>query len=376
MSQTQQIVIQFQHKLGHAQFDIDLVLPAQGITALFGRSGAGKTSIINAVSGLLTPDSGRINVGGQALFDSSNKTNVPIHQRRVGYVFQDARLFPHYSVKGNLCYGVKSFEQTHFDQIVDLLDIRPLLSRYPASLSGGEKQRVAIGRALLAKPNILLMDEPLASLDLPRKREVLPFLEQLAHSVKIPILYVSHSLHEVLHLANYLAIIDAGKVVASGPVAQIWSSQAMRPWQSFAEQSTLFEAQVLAQHEQYALTQVSLANSVSIWVQKLALEPKHPVRLQIRASDVSITRVRPEQTSIRNILPAIITQIERHGDDVNKESVSIQLQLGTECLLWATITPWALAELALKRGDEVFAQIKGVSVTQRDVATPALVRQH
>ena len=363
-----QLILKYQQKLGETEFDVDLTLPSQGITAIFGRSGAGKTSLINAISGLKNPDSGQIKVSGKTLFDSARGIDLPIHKRQVGYVFQESRLFPHMKVSSNLKYGVKTPDQKHFDQVVGLLSLEALLDRYPAKLSGGEKQRVAIGRALLSKPSILLMDEPLASLDLPRKREVMPFLENLSESVKIPIVYVTHSLNEILRLSNYLVILDQGKVLSAGQTEQVWASRAMRPWQSFSEQSSLFEAKIVEHNDDYALSKLALGDTTSLWVQQVDNPIDASVRLQIRANDVSLSLQQPQSTSIRNILPAIIRRVETQQHGHNKQSVAVELELESGCYLWATITLWALDELSLTIGQRVFAQIKGVSVAQRDIA--------
>ena len=363
-----ELILKYQQKLGETEFDVDLTLPSQGITAIFGRSGAGKTSLINAISGLKNPDSGQIKVSGKTLFDSARGIDLPVHQRQVGYVFQESRLFPHMKVSSNLKYGVKTPDQKHFDQVVGLLSLEALLDRYPAKLSGGEKQRVAIGRALLSKPSILLMDEPLASLDLPRKREVMPFLENLSESVKIPIVYVTHSLNEILRLSNYLVILDQGKVLSAGQTEQVWASRAMRPWQSFSEQSSLFEAKIVEHNDDYALSKLALGDTTSLWVQQVDNPIDASVRLQIRANDVSLSLQQPQSTSIRNILPAIIRRVETQQHGHNKQSVAVELELESGCYLWATITLWALDELSLTIGQRVFAQIKGVSVAQRDIA--------
>ncbi|MBI5251405.1 MAG: molybdenum ABC transporter ATP-binding protein [Desulfomonile tiedjei] len=192
-----------------------------GITAIFGRSGAGKTSVINMIAGLVRPDEGRISVNGKTFFDSRQGIDIPTHRRRFGYIFQDGRLFPHLSVKSNLTYGMKlvrpSERYVEFDQVVELLGIGHLLHRRPSKLSGGEKQRVAIGRSLLTSPQLLLMDEPLASLDEERKSEVLPFIGQLPTAFAVPILYVSHSVDEILSLADRAVIMDSGSTVAIGP---------------------------------------------------------------------------------------------------------------------------------------------------------------
>ncbi|WP_394145021.1 molybdenum ABC transporter ATP-binding protein ModC [Vibrio atypicus] len=359
--------INYQQCLGDQAFDITLSLPPKGITAVFGRSGAGKTSLINVIAGLKTPQTGIISINGTTLFDSQSNINIPIHKRQVGYVFQDARLFPHYKVKGNLLYGVNEADDSYFDQIVELLALSPLLERYPNQLSGGEKQRVAIGRALLSKPKILLMDEPLASLDLPRKREVMPFLEQLAHSVEIPIIYVSHSLNEVLHLAENMVVIDDGKIAVNGTLEQVWSSSAMKPWQSFSEQSSLFSATVVEHNSEYVLSRIQLAPDVNLWVQKIHAPIGNNVRLQVRANDVSLVLEPPTKTSIRNILQAKIAKIETHSYGSDKKSVSVTLELAKNCILVATITSWARDDLNLQEGMVIYAQVKGVSVTQRDI---------
>ncbi|WP_182025252.1 molybdenum ABC transporter ATP-binding protein ModC [Vibrio rotiferianus] len=362
------IEIQFKQLLGETNFDIALSLPGNGISALFGRSGAGKTTLINVISGLVTPKQGKVSIGEHVLFDSDAGINLPTHKRKIGYVFQDSRLFPHYSVKGNLLYGVVEKDDDYFDKVTELLAITPLLKRFPISLSGGEKQRVAIARALLSKPNLLLMDEPLASLDMPRKREVMPFLEELSEQVNIPIVYVTHSLQEILRLAQHLSILDRGRIMMSGKLEDVWASHAMRPWQSFSDHSSLFEGKIATHHEKYALTCVKLAPSACLWVQKVDGEPDTPIRLQVRANDVSIALEKPVSTSIRNVLTATVASIEEINTGEDKQSITVSLKLDEECHLWATITRWALDDLSLKVGDAVYAQVKGVSVTQRDIA--------
>jgi molybdate transport system ATP-binding protein len=212
-------------KQGDFFVDVAFSVPEKGITALFGPSGVGKTSVVNMIAGLSSPDSGRIVLGGRALFDAEEGVNVSPDGRRIGYIFQDGRLFPHLTVRGNLSYGMKMVPEDRryvdFDQVVDLLGIRPLLDRRPAKLSGGEKQRVAIGRAFLCSPDLLLMDEPLASLDGPRKEEVLPFIAKICRKFSTPVLYVSHSVKEITRLADQVVILENGCVAASGPVEEL-----------------------------------------------------------------------------------------------------------------------------------------------------------
>ncbi len=365
---TNRVSVVFTKTLENIMLDVNFALPANGITAIFGRSGAGKTTIINAVSGLLEPDSGKIVVNGKHLYCSESNINVPVEKRNIGYVFQESRLFPHYSVLGNLTYGVNKVDPQYLQQVVELLDLTTLLKRYPRDLSGGEKQRVAIGRALLSKPDILLMDEPLASLDLPRKREVMPFLEKLTQRVKIPILYVSHSLNEILRLADHLVVVEQGNIIASGLIEDVWSSKVMRPWQSFNERSTLFSAKVNQHSNEYGLTQLRFSEGLTFWAQKVSAPLGSMVRLQIRANDVSIALTKHDNTSIRNILPVRIEEIEYQDDGDDKKSVNLKLEMAGKSYLWATITRWALDDLKLSVGMEVYAQIKGVSVSQKDIA--------
>jgi molybdate transport system ATP-binding protein len=223
--------VKVRRRQGNFMINAAFVIEKSGVTALFGPSGAGKTSIVNMVAGLSRPDAGRIVLNGRCLFDSAGDINVPPEKRKVGYVFQDARLFPHLSVRSNLTYGMrlisKSERYVHFDQVVQLLGIAPLLNRRPAKLSGGEKQRVAIGRALLCSPALLLMDEPLASLDGARKSELLPFIGQMCRTFSTPIMYVSHVLEEIERLAHHLVLIENGRVVTSGRFDELKTHRAL-----------------------------------------------------------------------------------------------------------------------------------------------------
>ncbi|PZL95394.1 molybdenum ABC transporter ATP-binding protein [Pantoea graminicola] len=348
--------LNFTQQQGDHQLAVDLQIPARGITAIFGVSGAGKTSLINAISGLTQPQHGRIQLKDRLLFDAEQQISLPPEKRRIGYVFQDARLFPHYRVRGNLQYGMAPGMKAQFDNLVSLLGLEALLPRFPRSLSGGEKQRVAIGRALLTAPDMLLLDEPLASLDLPRKRELMPYLQKLAKQVDIPMLYVSHSLEEILQLADNVLVLDAGKVKAFGPLERVWSSSAMRPWLPVSELSSVLRVQVLEQHPDYPMTALSLGDQ-HIWVSRVNQPVKTPLRIRIASADVSLALQPPQHSSIRNILPAQVVELLEVGDQVE-----VKLRIGIS-ELWARITPWARDELGIRPDQWLYAQIKSVSVT-------------
>jgi len=348
--------LNFMQQQGDHVLEVDLQIPAKGITAIFGVSGAGKTSLINAISGLTQPQRGRIQLRDRLLFDAEQKIALPPEKRRIGYVFQDARLFPHYRVRGNLQYGMAPKMKAQFDSLVSLLGLEALLPRFPLSLSGGEKQRVAIGRALLTAPDMLLLDEPLASLDLPRKRELMPYLQKLAKQVDIPMLYVSHSLEEILQLADNVLVLDAGRVKAFGPLERVWSSSAMRPWLPMSELTSVLRVQVLEQHPDYPMTALSLGDQ-HIWVSRVNQPVKTPLRIRIASADVSLALQPPLHSSIRNILPAQVVELLEVGDQVE-----VKLRIGIS-ELWARITPWARDELGIRPDQWLYAQIKSVSVT-------------
>ncbi|NUW59447.1 molybdenum ABC transporter ATP-binding protein ModC [Cronobacter muytjensii] len=348
--------LNFTQMLGNHRLTVNETLPGSGITAVFGVSGAGKTSLINAISGLTRPQHGRIALNDRVLSDTETETFLPPEKRRIGYVFQDARLFPHYKVRGNLKYGMAKEMSGQFDKLVTLLGIEPLLDRFPGTLSGGEKQRVAIGRALLTAPELLLLDEPLASLDVPRKRELLPYLQRLAREINIPMLYVSHSLEEILHLADKVLVLEQGEVKAFGSLEEIWGSSVMHPWLPPEQQSSVLKVTVLEHHPHYAMTALALGDQ-HLWVNRVEKPLQTPLRIRIQASDVSLVLQPPLQSSIRNILRARVAQCY---DDNGQ--VEVQLEVGSRTL-WARISPWARDELAIKPGLWLYAQIKSVSIT-------------
>ncbi|HAU9331706.1 molybdenum ABC transporter ATP-binding protein ModC, partial [Escherichia coli] len=243
-----------------------------------------------------------------------------------------------------------------FDKLVALLGIEPLLDRLPGSLSGGEKQRVAIGRALLTAPELLLLDEPLASLDIPRKRELLPYLQRLTREINIPMLYVSHSLDEILHLADRVMVLENGQVKAFGALEEVWGSSVMNPWLPKEQQSSILKVTVLEHHPHYAMTALALGDQ-HLWVNKLDEPLQAALRIRIQASDVSLVLQPPQQTSIRNVLRAkVVNSYDDNGQ------VEVELEVGGKTL-WARISPWARDELAIKPGLWLYAQIKSVSIT-------------
>ncbi|OTA21535.1 ABC transporter related [Xenorhabdus beddingii] len=349
--------LDFEQRLGELHMQVETALPTESITAIFGLSGAGKTSLINVIAGLTQPQTGRIVLNGRTLVDTEHNICLPAEKRRVGYVFQDARLFPHYRVKGNLQYAMAPEMRAQFDTIIALLGIEHLLSRFPITLSGGEKQRVAIGRALLTAPEILLMDEPLASLDLPRKRELLPYLEKLSEDVKIPILYVSHSLDEILRLADNVIVMDKGKIRATGTLEEVWSNSALRPWLQKENLSSILKVSVMEHHQRYQMTAVAAADK-ALWLPKIDAAPGTDLRIRIDASDISLVLEPPKASSIRNTLQVKVIEIFEDGGQVD-----VKLALN-EHDLWAKITLWAKEELNLRVGQWLYAQIKSVSLNR------------
>ena len=351
--------IRLSHSLPGFRLEVDLTAPP-GLTCLFGRSGSGKTTVINAVAGLLRPDRAEILLDGEPL------QHLPPHRRRVGYVFQDARLFPHLTVRGNLRYAarIRRKQPRDFDRIVALLGIAALLDRRPGALSGGERQRVAIGRALLSNPRLILMDEPLAALDEARKAEILPYIETLRDELGLPILYVSHSLPEVARLATTIAVIEAGHLVAEGPAADLLSDPAIAPVLGLGDAGAILTARI-ATHEADGLSRLELAAGslwLPLWLPRVAGAPGQTLRLRIAAQDVILSLSRPEGMSALNILPARVSALH-HGSG---PGALVQLDLGGQYLL-ARVTRRSAEALALAPGQPVFAIVKSVAVARDSV---------
>ncbi|MBV8650082.1 MAG: molybdenum ABC transporter ATP-binding protein, partial [Alphaproteobacteria bacterium] len=347
------------HRLG--RFELEIAFESgPGITALFGRSGAGKTSLVNIIAGLARPLSGRIAVDGVELVDTARGIFVPKHKRRIGYVFQEGRLFPHLTVRHNLLFGrwfnPKPEKPASIGDVTSLLGIEPLLDRRPAALSGGEKQRVAIGRALLANPRLLLMDEPLASLDAQRKDEIMPYIERLRDETRIPIVYVSHSVAEVARLATTMVLMSNGRVDAVGPVAELLGRLDLAPMTGGAEAGAALDTIVAGQDERYGLTRLRCAAG-EIAVPRLDLPEGAPVRIRIRARDVIIALAPPRGISALNVLPGRIAEIGAESGGVRDLSIAL-----AEGRLIARVTQRSLTELNLVPGRQIFAVIKSVAL--------------
>jgi molybdate transport system ATP-binding protein len=340
-----------------------------GVTALFGRSGAGKTSLVNFLAGLNRPEAGRIAVDGHVLFDSAAGIDLPPERRRLGYVFQDGRLFPHLDVRSNLTYGMRlvpKAERHHsFDRVVGLLNLDGLLARRPATLSGGEKQRVAIGRALLASPRLLLMDEPLAAVDLLHKAEILPFIERLRDNLRLPIVYVSHKVEEVVRLADTLVVLSQGRTVASGPVEQIMSRLDVWPLTGYYDVGAALTVTVAGHDDRFGLTRLGFAEH-TLLVPRLNLPEAAKLRVRVRARDVAISLTRPQATSVLNILEAEVVEVDHRGEP----RVDILLDVGQPLI--ARVTRKSVHDLGLVPGQKVFALVKAVAI---DRPTASLINE-
>ena len=347
--------------------DVDLQLPERGITALFGASGCGKTTVLRAVAGLERAR-GRVAVGEAVWQDDAQALFLPTHDRPIGYVIQEAALFPHLNVQRNLNYGLQRIApgERHipFDKVMALLGIGHLLERAPATLSGGERQRVAIARALLTSPRLLLMDEPLAALDAARKAEILPYLERLHGELAMPIVYVTHAMDEVARLADHLVLMEAGRVRAAGPLAELLVRTDL-PLAGAEEAGVVLHARVLEHDRPYGLTRLAF-DDAALWVGAVAQPVGTPVRARVLARDVSVVRSAPLDSSILNVLP--VTLLGLHSDPA---TALLGLALGHPAAngalprvprLLARITRRSLETLQLRPGDALYAQIKGVSL--------------
>jgi molybdate transport system ATP-binding protein len=353
------IEIDVSHRLG--VFALDVRFTSQGrLTAFFGQSGSGKTSLVNIIGGLIRPDRGRIAVDGTTLVDTASGVFVPTHRRRVGYVFQEGRLFPHLTVRQNLLFGrwfrPPDERKVQLETVLDLLGIGHLLQRRPGALSGGEKQRVAIGRALLASPRLLLMDEPLAALDDERKAEILPFIERLRDEANVPIVYVSHSLAEVSRLANSIVVLRNGRVVAVGDPGEVLSRTELVPQDAVEEAGAVIEARISQHDAQFGLT--LLHSKAGLFrAPYLDLPAGTIVRVRIRARDVMIANAPPVGLSALNVLPGKVIELTKSAENVVEVYIDCNgVRLG------ARLTRKSVETLGLTPELPVYAILKSVAL--------------
>lgn len=358
--------VSIRHRLAGFSLDIAFEAPG-GVTSLFGRSGAGKTSVINAVAGLMHPDQARIALNGDVLCDTSAGIALPPHQRRIGYVFQEARLFPHLDVRRNLTYGARvsrrPIDTREFGHVVEMLGIGDLLMRRPAGLSGGERQRVAIGRALLAQPRLLLLDEPLAALDEARKAEILPYLERIRDEAGVPMLHVSHSAAEVARLATTVVAMEDGRVLRAGAASEVLGDPALVPT-GVREVGAVLTARVEAHHAD-GLTELD-AGGLRLHLPKIPHPVGTDLRIRIAAHDVILSLNPPEGLSTLNMLPGTVETV-RPGDGPGA-IVALDTPAGP---LLARITKRSVARLGLTPGVRCYALLKSVAIAPEDVGVAA-----
>ena len=337
--------------------DVDLNIPSSGVTSLYGPSGCGKTTLIRAIAGLEHHAGGFLKVGDTTWQD--NTIFLPPHRRPLGYVFQESSLFEHLSVQGNLEYGVKRIprdeRRVSLDSAIELLEIGHLLNRKPATLSGGERQRVAIARALAVSPELLLMDEPLAALDVSRKQDIIPYIESLHRELDIPMIHVSHLPEEVTRLADHMVLLEAGQVVATGDVHDMFTRLDL-PLAHDQDAAAVIEAVVAAHDDEYQLTYLEFAGG-RIAMTRMALAVGEPARLRLAARDVSLTLEHQSGTSILNILPVTVDAITADGES----QVTVRL-MATGVPILARITRKSAGELCLDPGKSVYAQIKSIAL--------------
>lgn len=356
--------VNIRRRTGGFTLDVSFETPP-GITGIIGRSGAGKTMTLQAIAGLSRPDSGRISLGGETFLDTENNIFVPPERRHIGYVFQEARLFPHLTVARNLDYGLmRRGPETPIprDDVIDLLGLRPLLDRQPHGLSGGEAQRVAIGRALLSAPRLLLMDEPLANLDIGRRREIMPFLEALHEKLRLPVIFVSHNMEEVVRLADRVVVFEGGRIAARGEVADVLNRvdiQNLILGESGDDGlGTILDARVVSHDETENLTELE-GDGFRLFVQRLTQQPGARVRVRLRARDVTIATEAPRGLSVQNIIEGKIEALHQSGK--GQVDVKIATSAGSTCL-HALVTSRAARLLGLRTGMPVWGLVKTVAI--------------
>ncbi|ADD68405.1 molybdate ABC transporter, ATPase subunit [Denitrovibrio acetiphilus DSM 12809] len=357
-------MLEFRAIKKHIGFTLDasFVCDSGMVTTLFGKSGSGKTSIINMIAGLQTPDEGRISVGSKLLFDSYQRINIPTPKRHAGYIFQDGRLFPHMTVKSNLRYGLRneSTSTEEFTQIIDLLGISELLERRPHKLSGGEKQRVAIGRALLSSPDFMLMDEPLSALDTARKQELIPFIGRMVEKFHMPVVYVTHSLDELLALGDNVVLMDDGNCVDSGSVEDVVSKPENMSTLGLTGRVTVLRAEAVGAHETSSI--IRLENK-KLLIPTSQYKKGTKLRVTLHSEDVTLSVQKPTGLSSRNIIKGTIQEISVTPDG----AMSVKIDIGVT--IYATVTQEAVNELALSAGTPVYIIVKTIAMSRQSTAT-------
>jgi molybdate transport system ATP-binding protein len=351
--------VTLQKHWGGFMLDANFELPTPGVVAVFGRSGSGKSTLVNVIAGLLQADSGRVALDDEVLLDTVRRVNVAPERRRIGYVFQESRLFPHLSVAGNLRYALRRAASPPFiglPLVTDLLDLGALMDRRSHQLSGGERQRVAIGRALLSQPRLLLLDEPLASLDAARRAEVLPYLENLRDQLAIPMVYVSHNFDEVLRLATHLVLMQSGKTIAQGGVGEMSLHPGVRAIIGADAVGAIVDGTVLGVDPHSGLTRVSVGRG-ELRVRSQGLAEGIRLRVQVLARDIIVATRAPEHLSVRNALTGVVISVTPDEDD----SDLIAIDVGG-ALIMARVTKSATFDLQLTTGSVVWALVKSVSL--------------
>lgn len=362
---TDSLKIEVRVAFGEFELEISEEIDTRGVTALFGPSGSGKSTLLRIVAGLDTRAVGRVTLGDEVWLDSARRVRIPAHRRPVGYMFQEARLFPHLSAEGNLRYAERRSTAASraicFSEVVEAFDLEALLGRRVGGLSGGERQRVALGRTLLTQPRLLLLDEPLAALDPGRKMEILPYFEALHPRFGIPTLYVSHAVDEVALLADRTLVLAHGRVVSSGSTAAILEQLDLRPLGDRSGAATVIEARVTRHDPEYRLTWLEIAGQSLSVAEIGSLAEGETARLVVRARDVSLATERPRAVSIRNVLQGTVSDIREDGASAYAE---VAVDLGPSRLR-ARLTRASLHELGLGVGSPVFALLKSLSLDKR-----------
>lgn len=365
----------------HASLDLDFTLSRgsfelgvsrsfslNGVTVLFGPNGSGKTMMLRTIAGLEAGASGVVKFAGAVWQDRSAGVFVPVHNRPVGFVFQDVRLFSHMSVAANLAYAARrakaSGPEIERDDVVEVFDIAHLLARMPAGLSGGERQRVAMARAMLTRPRLMLMDEPLSALDVQKRAQALNFIEQIPERFGVPVVYVTHQIDEVVRLADQLVLIAGGAIEASGPAAELMSRLDLPPFTGRFEAGSIITASVLRHIEKFALTELQVAPGIVMEVPHLDFPLGETVRLRVRARDVSIATARPKGISLRNVLDGVVEEVQAEHDTAFAE---VLLCVGGQALR-SRISRASAHELKLVPGKAVFALVKATAMDRRLLA--------